>query len=45
MILNQVPNEWLYDPDYRFKYNNTTAMMLAKDGIIPPREFYHNPEV
>ena len=44
----KVPQEWLYDPEYRFNHRKyifplisnsymTTAMILVSNGIIPPK--------
>ena len=35
----------MYNPEYRCIYNMTTAMLLAKNGIIPPKEFHHDPKL
>ena len=42
---NEVPNKWKYDPSYKFKFERTTAMLLANEGIIPPKEWIHNPNI
>ena len=33
----EVPDEWKYDPEYKFYNGKTTAMILAKNDIIPPK--------
>ena len=35
----------MYEPEYRLKWGMTTAMKLAYDEILPPKEFYHRPEI
>ena len=43
MFHKGVPEEWLYDPEYRLKNGMTTAMTLAKNKIIPPEYWNHDP--
>ena len=52
-----VPEEWRYDSSYIIEHSyciddystgfstTTTAMKLACNKIIPPKEWYHNPNI
>ena len=35
----------MYEPEYKLKCGMTTAMLLACNKIISPKEFYHDPKL
>lgn len=45
--ITDIPNEWRHAPDFNVKDNecHTVAMIYADKGIIPPKEWEHNPTI
>ena len=41
----KVPEEWLYEPEYKLINGQTTAMRLARYGIIPDKYWEHSPKL
>ena len=41
----KVPEEWLYEPEYKLINGQTTAMRLARYGIDIPKYWEHNPKL
>ena len=41
----EVPDEWLYKPEYRLKYRETTAIKLADCGINIPKYWEHKSDM
>ena len=40
-----VPDEWLYEPEYKINNDKTTAMKLAEYNIDIPKYWEHDPEL
>lgn len=39
------PNVWHHRPDIQDRRGNTVALYLAKNGVIPPEYWNHDPEL
>ena len=39
----EIPDQWKHNPSLTNEYDNTVALILANNGIISPKEWYHYP--
>ena len=35
----------MYEPEYKISNDKTTAMLLAYNDILPPKEWCHDPSI
>lgn len=43
MLNKEIPDEWYHDPILQNINGDTVAILMAKNGIIPPQQWYHDP--